>query len=371
MSSSIELSQAGPVAGASGFLPDRIIHLHPTRLCNLACLHCYSESDPQHKAALDPVVLCDALGVLRAEGYALVSVSGGEPLVYPPLRAVVEHAHSLGFRVTMISNGLLVTERTDTLLSLLDGVAISFDGLADTHDAMRGRPGAFERACQGLKHLADMGRPVAAAISLSRDAIPELPDLADHLVALGARALQVRPVARAGRARGLTDDVFFSAADQARLYLVVLALQQEMPEGVRVHCDLAPARGLWQQRNAYAGLLADCAGAPPGERPLADLVNPLVITDDGVLKPIAYDFDQRFDIAPLQALTADSLRRYKEQGLADLRALVGGVLAGLQEQQGLVDWFDDCARSSEARANAAGHRVEFMPRTAGLVRSGI
>ena len=70
----------------SGFLPDRIIHLHPTRLCNLACLHCYSESDPQQTAALDPAVVGDALEVLRAEGYAHVSLSGGEPLVYRPLR---------------------------------------------------------------------------------------------------------------------------------------------------------------------------------------------------------------------------------------------------------------------------------------------
>lgn len=31
------------------------------------------------------------------------------------------------------------------------------------------------------------------------------------------------------------------------------------------------------------------------DRPLAELVNPLVITETGLLKPIAYDFDGRFD----------------------------------------------------------------------------
>src|SRR5882672_3774164 len=113
----------------SGFLPDRIIHLHPTRLCNLTCLHCYSASAPQHKAALDPALLGAVFPLLRTEGYAVISLSGGEPLVYPPLRTVVEHARALGFRVTMISNGLLATARMDTLLSLLDGMAISFDGL--------------------------------------------------------------------------------------------------------------------------------------------------------------------------------------------------------------------------------------------------
>ena len=185
----------------SGFLPDRIIHLHPTRFCNLACVHCYSESDPQHRADLDPVILCDALELLRTEGYSVISLSGGEPLLYSPLRAVVERSRELGFRVTMITNGLLAHERLDPVLRLMDGIAISFDGLAVTHNAMRVRPDGFERASAALQRLAAQGRPVAAAISLTRDAISELPDLADHLVSLGARALQVRPV-RAPVARG-------------------------------------------------------------------------------------------------------------------------------------------------------------------------
>src|SRR5215218_8480864 len=179
----------------SGYLPDRIIHLHPTRLCNLACLHCYSESNPQQRAALDPDVLCSALAVLRTEGYAQVSLSGGEPLVYQPLRTVVERSRELGYRVTMISNGLLATERMDPILEQLDGIAISFDGLEETHIALRGRADAFKRACAAIEHLASRGFPAAAAISLARDSIPELPDLAEHLVSLGARALQVRPVA--------------------------------------------------------------------------------------------------------------------------------------------------------------------------------
>ena len=329
----------------SGFLPDRIIHLHPTRLCNLACLHCYSESDPQHKAALDPGVLCDALSVLRAEGYAAISLSGGEPLVYRPLRAVIEKARAVGFRITMITNGLLA-ERMEPTLALLDGMAISFDGLEGSHNALRGRPDAFERACRALEHLASRGFPVSAAISLTREAIPELPELADHLAGLGARALQVRPVARAGRARLMADTSFYTPNDRARLYLVVLALQQELP-GVRVHCDLAPAQGLWQQREAYAGLLASCQHACRDDLPLADLVNPLVVTEAGVLKPIAYDFDARFDVGCVEALSIDGLRSYKRDRLPRLQSLVGGALTGLEGSHELVDWFDHCTRLSE------------------------
>jgi hypothetical protein len=348
-------TKATPASDAtvrSGFLPDRIIHLHPTRRCNLACLHCYSESGPHQRAALDPAVVGRGLAVLRDEGYAVISLSGGEPLVYRPLPTVVAQARELGFRVTMITNGLLGMEAMAPVLSLLDGVAISFDGLAASHNALRGRPDAFGRSCAALQRLAAAGRPVSAAISLTRDAIPELPDLADLLVGLGARALQIRPVALAGRARTLAGRSHFSESDRARLYLVVLALRQELPAEVRLHCDLAPAHGLWQQRDAYAGLLSDGETLPYADRPLADLVNPLVITEAGVLKPIAYDFHEQYAVASLDGLSSERLRQYKKHHLAPLQALVRSTLAGLRTCQEFVDWFDHCTRLSTPRLMA-------------------
>jgi pyruvate-formate lyase-activating enzyme len=330
----------------SGFLPDRIIHLHVTRLCNLACLHCYSESAPQQSAEVDLDALWPALTLLRAEGYRLISLSGGEPLVYRSIRELVEGAKALDFRVSMITNGLLATERMDPVLRLLDAVAISFDGLGPSHDRMRGRAGAFERASAAVHRLASTGRRVGAAISLTREAIPELPDLADHLVAQGATSLQIRPVARAGRARSLPDATFARANDSARIYLVVEALRQELP-GVQVHCDLAPARGLWRQRGAYSALLGECEDGCPSERPLADLVNPLVVTESGMLKPIAYDFDPRFDVGSITSLSPGSVSHYKRHGVSRLQALVGSALAGLEHGTDFVDWFDHCARLSE------------------------
>jgi uncharacterized Fe-S cluster-containing radical SAM superfamily protein len=352
VSSTIEVAPAAVDSRRSGFLSDRIIHLHPTRLCNLACLHCYSESGPNQRGGLDPASVTSALEVLRAEGYEAVSLSGGEPLIYRDIGAVVRSAKELGFRVTMITNGLLVTGRNAPVVAELDGMAISFDGLAETHDVVRARPGAFDRACAALRQLADDGRPVAAAISLTRDAIPELPDLAYHLAGLGARALQIRSVARAGRAKSMSPSVFGGAADRARLFLVAAALGQELAPDVRVHCDLAPTQGLWREREAYAALLASC-DVVAAKQPLAELVNPLVITDEGRLKPIAYDFDARFDVAALEGLTPERLRRYKDERLADFRDLVGGALASLEEQRELVDWFDFCTRLSEAQPASA------------------
>lgn len=334
----------------SGFLPDRIVHLHPTRLCNLACLHCYSESGPKEKAALGLDELQRALPALKAEGYAQISLSGGEPLVYPHLIALIDYAHSYGFRVTMITNGFFTNAKMEEVSARLDGIAISFDGLAKTHNYLRGRGDAFDRSCAALAKLADRGRPVSGAISLTRDAIPELPELADTLVSLGARALQVRPVALAGRARTLTGFSNFMAADHARLFLVVSALREELGDDARIHCDLVPARHLWQQRDAYGALLASCsieAARDSVHYRLSDLINPLVITETGVLKPIAYDFNPAFDVMSIDRFSRAAVEGYKESKFLDFQMLVGRALASLETNNGFVDWFDYCTRLSE------------------------
>lgn len=327
----------------SGFLPGRIVHLHPTRLCNLACLHCYSSSDRTQRAALDPALLCRGLEFLRAEGYEQVSVSGGEPLVYGPLKDVLRHARALGYRTTLISNGLLVAERNDDVLPLLDGMAISFDGLAATHDRMRGRAGTFAAASAAVRHVIDRGLPVAAAISVTPEGIAELPDLAVHLVGLGVRTLQVRPVTFSGRAQELGSAVAGTDADRLRLFLVATALQQELPAGTQVHCDLSPSQWLRQQRDDYAAL--ERHGAPDSsDLPLSDLVNPVVITETGMLRPLTYEFDARFDIGTLADLGTERLTAYKRKGFLPLKRLLAGALAGLEHRTDLVDWFDHCTR---------------------------
>jgi hypothetical protein len=129
----------------------------------------------------------------------------------------------------------------------------------------------------------------------------------------------------------------------------MLALQEELADQVQVHCDLAPARSLWQQRDAYAALLATCqqGTTDPTDRLLADLVNPLVITETGTLKPIAYDFNPYFNVASIETLSREQLAYYKQHNVLDLQMLIGGALARLQGNEGLVDWFDYCARLSE------------------------
>jgi hypothetical protein len=114
---------------------------------------------------------------------------------------------------------------------------------------------------------------------------------------------------------------------------------------------------LWQQREDYAALLATCVEqceTDPAGRLLADLVNPLIITETGALKPIAYDFNSCFNVASIETLSSGRLTYYKQNNLQGLQALIGRALARLKGSTGLVDWFDYCTRLSEEETDLQG-----------------
>ena len=133
----------------SGFLPNRIVHIHPTRLCNLACLHCYSESDPQQSAALDPTVLCNALDVLRAEGYAAISLSGGEPLVrFRELNQILPELGKMGVTVQLVTSAVREIPKEWAQIPGLYMV-VSIDGLQPEHDERR-KPATYDKILRNI-----------------------------------------------------------------------------------------------------------------------------------------------------------------------------------------------------------------------------
>ena len=86
-----------------------VLQLHPSRRCNLRCRHCYSLSGPEEREALAVDVLTGALSDAAADGFNVAGFSGGEPLMYEGLPALLAHARDCGMATTVTSNGMLVT----------------------------------------------------------------------------------------------------------------------------------------------------------------------------------------------------------------------------------------------------------------------
>ena len=317
----------------SGFLPDRTVHLHPLDRCNLKCSHCYSSSSPHAWTILPPEPLIAALPRLRAEGYEVISLSGGEPLLYPWLGELLAAAKAEGFRTAAISNGFRVSARHRAVVEAIDRIAISFDGLEVRHIAMRGHPQAWSRALAGLRYLVEIGKPAAAAFTVTRETLEEVPEFIEICAAMGVRAVQLRPLVMAGRAREAAQGLALTEADTARLWLMAQTLDLAWEGEVAVHVDLAPAEALAADRCAW-----DLALTGGADQRLSDAVNPLVITPDGRLRPWTYDFPEEFDLGALQDL-APSRRVWIAGGLPRLRKLLARTLHAAGLEDGFLDWF--------------------------------
>jgi MoaA/NifB/PqqE/SkfB family radical SAM enzyme len=320
-------------------LSHRIIQLHPTLRCNLACRHCYSVSGPEQRAALAPELLAGVLTDAAAMGYEVVSVSGGEPFLYPDLARLLAHARSLGLRTTVTTNATTLTpRRLAAVRDHLDLLAVSVDGPPDTHDRVRG-PGSFDRMLRGLAQLRQAALPFGVIFTVTRQSWTELVWLGRFAVEQQARLLQLHPLEMTGRAavelatESPDDDAL------ARCYLMAMALAAEHQGRLRVQVDLLPVAQLRRSPElVYASELE--ASAVAAARP-ADLLSPLVVEADGQVVPLSYGFSHRYRVGDLDGDLAAAWPEFLENRYPALRRLCRDLWTEIsRSDRAVVNWHE-------------------------------
>lgn len=171
----------GPRRAASAARRRPVVVWNCTRRCNLACVHCYSDSDSRQHPELSTAEGLSLLEDIAAFGAPALLFSGGEPLIRPDLFTLIAVARDLGLPVTLSSNGTMVTPARARRIAALGVryVGISVDGIGAVHDRFRGRRGAFERTVRGIRALRAAGVRTGLRVTLSPTAIASLPDLLD------------------------------------------------------------------------------------------------------------------------------------------------------------------------------------------------
>ena len=106
-----------------------LAHIIPMRRCNLACTYCNEFDDFSKPVPLEEMYRrIDKLGAL---GTAVVTISGGEPLMHPELDDVIRRSRANDMIAGLITNGyLLVAERIQRLNRAgLEWLQISIDNV--------------------------------------------------------------------------------------------------------------------------------------------------------------------------------------------------------------------------------------------------
>ena len=103
------------------------VNLHLLEGCNFHCRTCFAHFDS--KRLLSVGEWKHIIDNLYKSGQVnAVNFAGGEPFLYPHLGELVEYAHSLNLKVSIITNGSLVTKAwLDKYAHCVDMIGFSID----------------------------------------------------------------------------------------------------------------------------------------------------------------------------------------------------------------------------------------------------
>ena len=343
---------AAEIASPTGIAP--VLQVHPTRRCNLHCLHCYTSSSPQVDEALPWQLLHDCVADAARLGYRQLAVSGGEPLLYQRLPELLAHARRLGMLTSLTTNGMLATpERWQALAPHLDVAAISIDGRPDEHDIMRDRAGAFARTMAMLPTIRTSGVPFGFLFTLTQHNVDSLEFIVDLAVREGAHSVQVHPLTLYGRA---ADKLPGDRPDAVELSAALAeAAWQGRQRGIAVQVDVVSQ----QQMRAYRHHLVPVYPV----RELSAAAPLLIVQSDGAVVPLTHDVSPALWLGSLhQGTLAELAWRWLASGKGDQLAHAcsrawRAACEGVAAPQTAVYWYDEVAAQTNSGSGLAnGHR---------------
>ncbi len=218
-----------------------VVSWNTTRLCNLACGHCYLDAVSRKREAPDELCTEEALGVIDqlaavAPG-AMLILTGGEPLLRRDLVDLVHAASRKGLMPVIGTNGTLLSAERARMLKDAGaaGVGISLDSAnPGFHDRLRGVAGAWQRAIEGIEAARNAGLAILLQTTLFEENRHELPAMADLAERFGAMAFNLFFLVCTGRGVTQTD---LSAATYEETLREIDRLQRERPSlKIRARC---------------------------------------------------------------------------------------------------------------------------------------
>src|SRR5262249_20347255 len=158
----------------------------PLHACNLTCTGCgrireYSQTIKE-KLSLE-----ECLSAVDEAGAPIVSICGGEPMIYPQIGTLVHQILRRRKHVYLCTNGMFIkrnlAESRPTSRFFFN---VHLDGLQETHDRAVEREGVFEAAVEGIVAAKRAGFLVCTNTTIYKETdLGEIDRLFDYLRRLG------------------------------------------------------------------------------------------------------------------------------------------------------------------------------------------
>jgi hopanoid biosynthesis associated radical SAM protein HpnH len=173
-----------------------VLMLEPLFRCNLACAGCGKIQYPAHILKKD-MPLADALRAVDECGAPMVSIPGGEPLLYPHIRELVTELVRRRKYIYLCTNALLLKEKLKAgwfTPSKYLTFSVHMDGQEEHHDFAVCREGTYEKAAEGIRLAVEMGFRVTTNTTLFDGAdANSVRAFFDEMMHLGVEGMMVSP----------------------------------------------------------------------------------------------------------------------------------------------------------------------------------
>lgn len=207
-----------------------------TLKCNLACSHCGSRAGQARHQELSTEEALDLVHQMADVGIREVTLIGGEAFLRADWLQIAQAIAQAGMRCTMTTGGFGISLDLAQRMrqSGIATVSVSIDGLATTHDRLRGRPGSWDSAFRTLGHLKAVGIPFGCNTQLNRLSAPEFPRLYQCIRDAGARAWQIQLTVPMGNAADHAE-MLLQPAELLELYpMIAEVARRASVEGVQL-----------------------------------------------------------------------------------------------------------------------------------------
>ncbi|MBK5291370.1 MAG: adenosyl-hopene transferase HpnH [Acidobacteriia bacterium] len=146
-----------------------VLMLEPLHACNLTCTGCGRIRE--YESTINEMLsLEQCLHAIDECGAPVVSICGGEPMLYPKLPELVEETLGRGKHIYLCTNGMFIRKklhdyRPDSKLFF----NVHLDGMEKTHDLCVERDGVFREAIEGIKAAKAAGFKVCTNTTVFRE----------------------------------------------------------------------------------------------------------------------------------------------------------------------------------------------------------
>jgi len=155
-----------------------------TNRCNCKCPSCLWRHNDWEDVPLEQLkrFYADA----RAEGFAAVAFTGGEPFLRKDLGEIVQFVKQQGMTILVFTTGWFLKKRMDEVLPHIDALMVSLDSARpERHDQIRGLDGLYDRVIEGVQLVRE--RYPKLSLQLNCCVQRGIADEIDDLVALVKR----------------------------------------------------------------------------------------------------------------------------------------------------------------------------------------